>query len=211
MRVDKKMIFEDVRLAQFVPSSSSDSVLSNSAGSSSSSSYKQHQQKKFTSEIITGLRLPCGTIDLTQLARSMFMVFYDFETARFCRCHPTIKCLCETCDRERTIKDVKCFKHSASNFSRRPPSYLCFNWTCNYANTIFNVQGITLSSEHIYLLGKKVLKNNILRTLYVVLSRCKTSDQIHVDKQFVLIALKAIFNQSDVAVERALRSFAINF
>lgn len=198
VQVDQKMIFEDVRLAQFVPSAAS-----------SSSSYGS--QKKFTTEIITGLRLPCGTIDVTHLARSMFMVFYDFETSRFRKCYPSVKCLCETCERERTIKDVECFNHSASNFCRRPPSYLCFNWTCNYANTIFNVQGITLASEHVYLLGKKVLKNNILRTLYVVLSRCKTSDQLHVDRQFVLIALKAIFNQSDVAVERALRLYSINF
>lgn len=133
------------------------------------------------------------------LARSLHMVFYDVETKCLKSCAPAVRHLCEQCERARrnevqSSSRAPCTYHPPGG-GRRPVQYLCFSWTSNYAQTVFCVQGATLANEKMFLLGDTVLKNNILRTLYVVLSRCRSSDQVYVDKKFVLKALRAIFNQ----------------
>ncbi len=147
--------------------------------------------------------------DMQSMARSLHMVFYDLETRQFASCRPVVRYLCEQCDLARrneptSSSHAPCAYHSPL-MGRRQVMYMCFNWTSNYAQTVFCVQGATLTNEKMYLLGDTVLKNNILRTLYVVLSRCRSSLQIHVDQAFLLKALRAIFNQPATLVADRLR------
>lgn len=176
--------FESVRFAQLFPKTSG---------------------RGLESRVLTGVKFnrPRFSDSISPLTSAICMVFYDLAKQRFAKCHPVLKFLCEAC-----TSSSRCQTHLGV---RAPIGYLCFNWTCNYAQTVHNIQGATLETERVFLLGEKVLKNNILRTLYVVLSRCKSSDQLVVDKDFIIKAFKAIFNHPAKTIEKALKSFGLSF
>lgn len=170
-------------------------------------SQKGHQQQLLSDEItVVKFRHRLTSPDMRTIAKNMVMVFYDVEARKLKSCGPAVRYLCEQCERDRRnqIQSTTRAPCSFHGGNKRPVQYMCFNWTSNYAQTVFCVQGATLANEKMYLLGDKVLKNNILRTLYVVLSRCRSSQQIHVDKAFLLKALRAIFNQPVATIDEKL-------
>lgn len=174
---------------------------------SSAQQNRKGQQQLLSDEItIVKFRHRLLPPDMRTIAKNMVMVFYDVEARKLKSCSPAVRYLCEQCERDRRnqIQSTTRAPCSFHGGTKRPVQYMCFNWTSNYAQTVFCVQGATLANEKMYLLGDKVLKNNILRTLYVVLSRCRSSQQIHVDRAFLLKALRAIFNQPVATIDEKL-------
>lgn len=123
--------------------------------------------------------------DLYLLARSLYMIILDIKSKRILKINPTVKYLCEQCEQGT------CGLHL--NRTTRV-CYLCFNWTANYSQTIFNLQGTTITDERLFLLDNYVFKNNLLRTLNILLSRCSDPKQIVTDVRFIVQCLRVIYN-----------------
>ncbi len=145
-----------------------------------------------SNDTVTVFVAAAGEDAVLEAQQAVSMVFYDLDAGRIREIKPTVKYLCDNCER-RT-----CVHHTAG----AAPRFLCFNWATNYAQTIFNLQGTTLKNEQMYLVASRVLKNNLLKTLYIVLSRCTSPAQIVIDKEFVIKSLRAIFNVKEARIEK---------
>ena len=73
-------------------------------------------------------------------------------------------------------------------------------WQTNYSCTLYNLQGQTLTTDHIYLETKHIMSNNKLRSLYIAISRVCDPKQIHIDVDFVLEGLRGIYKQKVTSV-----------
>lgn len=127
--------------------------------------------------------------DIRFLAKSLFIILLDIKTQKIIKVNPTVKYLCEQCEQGTCVHHLN---------RTTCVCYLCFNWTANYSQTIFNLQGTTISSERLFLLENYVFKNNLLRTLYILLSRCGDPKQIVTDINFVKHCLRVIYNTKTV-------------
>jgi len=61
---------------------------------------------------------------------------------------------------------------------------------------MYNVQGQTISSEDLFIDTSLALRTNKLRCLYILVTRVKNPAQIHIDYDFVIESLRAIYNTS---------------
>jgi len=69
-------------------------------------------------------------------------------------------------------------------------------WQTFYTATMYNVQGQTISSEDLFIDTSLALRTNKLRCLYILVTRVKNPAQIHIDYDFVIESLRAIYNTS---------------
>ena len=122
------------------------------------------------------------------------MIFLEMPGCILHKISPSIKFLCSDCERQN------CVHHTL----KTAPRYACFNWTSNYAQTIFNLQGASVYNEKIFLLSDQVFKQNFLKTLYILVSRVGDPKQVVIDKKFIQIALRAIFNHTPNVIKNFL-------
>jgi hypothetical protein len=133
--------------------------------------------------------------DFQAAARSIYMVAFDLETRKIICVNPTVKYLCENCERG------DCAHHRASTNKVR---FLCFNWTPHYSSTIFNLQGSTVDNDYLFLVSEHVFRTNLARTLNVLISRARSPRQIIVDPLFIKQCIRIIFGTPLVDVENFL-------
>jgi hypothetical protein len=127
---------------------------------------------------------------------SVQMLIIDFQTEKLRLVEPAFRLFCAHC---KSAKQ-KCMFHQ--NHASCDQGYFYFNWVPSYSFTIFNLQGSTIASEEkLVLIPEKIFFRHMLRTLYIIISRCQTSKQIIIDKSFVIHCLKFFFhfkNNNDV-------------
>jgi len=109
------------------------------------------------------------------------MQYYDFESRSAKKYRSVCEDFCEQCG-------LKSCKHKCGRVK-----FLAFYWYHIFSTTLHCLQGSTIS-EPIILITDDVLKMNILQSVYIILSRCKSPSQITVDINFVVKSLHKIFN-----------------
>lgn len=134
---------------------------------------------------------------VAEAARLVEMLVLDVSSRSLKVVRPCIKFLCEGCE-----KGEACCSAHLAEASR--VCYLCFNWTVYYTNTIFNLQGSTISDDRLFLLPQHVFRSNKLRTLYILLSRCARPQQIVTDVSFVRHVLAIVFNTNVPKIDEFL-------
>lgn len=133
-------------------------------------------------------------------AKAINMLAIDIKTKKLIRIRPSIKYLCEQCERK------ECAHHTATTNRAR---FLCFNWTPNYASTLFSLQGATVPTDKLFLVSKHLFKTHLKRTIYVLATRPSKPKQIIADVLFIKNCLRITYGNTLTDVEKFLKKHNI--
>lgn len=132
------------------------------------------------------------------LSKNISMIIFNLKTRQLNKIKPIIKYTCEECcaaaHHAPNYYATNQQQQQSCRLHQEPAvQFLHFNWILNYSQTIYNVQGATLKTDEIYLTSH-VLKSNLLRTLYVIISRCSSPKQIITDIDMIKQILRIVYN-----------------
>ena len=82
----------------------------------------------------------------------------------------------------------ECISHDKNEY------ILPIYWQTFYSATMYNIQGQTIHIDDLFIDTSIAMQTNKLRCLYLLTTRIKNPKQIHIDYEFVVESLRAIYN-----------------